>query len=65
MRKSSINCWLTTDTLCGVFFKLVGVFEPALTKPVVYEPEFSVAWPIPCPLIMVVSSSSAAPASIN
>ncbi|MNW07615.1 hypothetical protein D3C71_2042690 [compost metagenome] len=48
-----------------MFFRLVGVFEPALTKPVVYDPEFSVASPMPWPWIVVALSSSAVEAPLS
>lgn len=35
MRRSCRTCWVMTDTDCGVSLRLVGVFEPALTSPVV------------------------------
>ncbi|MNR61211.1 hypothetical protein D3C85_1828930 [compost metagenome] len=62
MRRSSIACWLITDTDCGVSLILVGVLEPTLVKPVVYDPEFSVASPMPWPWMVVALSSITVPA---
>ena len=59
MRRSSMACWLITETDCGVSLMLVGVFEPTLVRPVVYEPEFSVASPMPWPWMVIALSSSA------
>ncbi|MNE53049.1 hypothetical protein D3C80_1477520 [compost metagenome] len=59
--RSSISWLDSTDTDCGVSRRLVGLLEPTLTAPVVYEPVFSVISPMPWPLTSVLPSSSAAP----
>lgn len=65
--RSSISWLDSTDTDCGVSRRLVGVLEPTLTAPVVYEPLFSVISPMPwlvmavdcrvMPLVLLVAGS--------